>query len=166
MRTIKFRAWDKKNKVMIFDNDKVSDYPNSELYVNLNGEIRIIMGESLRGNCGGKDLHDVPWGNDNCELNQFTGLTDKNGKLIFEGDIIKTDKNIHCEVRWDNKKSHFDVRYVNKWDLRNKKPGKTFNFYLYKSLIWAAERGVVVGNVYENEYLIDHNKDPFNLTNT
>ena len=59
MRTIKFRAWDKWKKKMI--------QPN-------NGD---FIGWHAMSN----------W-KDCLEVMQFTGLTDKNGKEIYEGDIV------------------------------------------------------------------------------
>lgn len=73
MREIKFRAWDKVNKFLTqvmtlsFRDGKVSTTHYS--------------------NGGGVYLHD-----DEVVLMQYTGLKDKNGKEIYEGDIIKFDK--------------------------------------------------------------------------
>lgn len=43
---------------------------------------------------------------------EWTGLTDKNGKKIFEGDIIrgKVDKEIIAIVEWTDKMALFSVR--------------------------------------------------------
>jgi uncharacterized phage protein (TIGR01671 family) len=71
MREIKFRAWDKETKKIYIVNSLTLDFHYCDLWDgNLNSE-------GIARN----------W--DEVELMQYTGLKDKNGKEIYEGDIVK-----------------------------------------------------------------------------
>lgn len=75
MREIKFRAWDRKNKIMISD---VADW------------------------CSAYDAQFIAFLSDYWELMQFTGLKDKNGKEIYESDKLEWDNGDFGIVVWNN----------------------------------------------------------------
>lgn len=99
------------------------------------------------------------------DLMQFTGLKDKNGKEIYEGDILRVDKynhvlkkQVNSEVFW--MESHGMFQHT--WD-----EGSHFNdtkeFWnnepLYKvafSMIDVSPKCEVIGNIYENPELLNH----------
>jgi uncharacterized phage protein (TIGR01671 family) len=120
MRAIKFRAWDGKQMYFSPDDVFVLDYKNWKL-----GE----MGYGW----------DVDGANsDNGKLMQFTGLTDKNDKEIYEGDI--------CNTRDGDLLTCHD-----------------YNSFIYMVLFSEEHSGVngyaqrdleVIGNIYENPELL------------
>ena len=132
MRTIKFRAWDKKENRWLFGYKEMGGF-------NLMGEI-IMLGEF--SSIPLEKLKDV-------EIMQFTGLLDKNGKEIYEGDLIRyylnfTDASIN-EIRqciWYHSGFGF------------KKPDEEDQSALYMQ----TNRLEVIGNIYSNPELLTSKK--------
>jgi uncharacterized phage protein (TIGR01671 family) len=120
MRTIKFRAWDKERKEMIQPHD----------------------GDFIKWHAPSnwKDCY---------ELMQYTGLKDKNGKEIYEGDIVS--------ARLASNTAGFTgyVHYLNAQYWVNYIGYESY----YQSLIYLHgaeyEPIEVIGNIYENPELIE-----------
>lgn len=87
-------------------------------------------------------------------VGQYTGLTDKtdkNGKKIFEGDILKTKYGRLCTVVW------FSSQVYNGWDLM---PICTCNNLAYTKPptavdLYMADNLEVIGNIHDNPELVD-----------
>lgn len=114
-REIKFRAWDKVSKKMLVPGD--INLPD----ITCNGcpvEPHTRKNLSLE-----------------MELMQYTGLKDKNGKEIYEGDILKSKFNSGWVVEWVNDDE------LNGWNI-----SKDFG---------DIEDDEVIGNVFQYQDLIN-----------
>lgn len=131
MREYKFRAWDSWwDKMYYFDFAKnIEATPDNELkglwILHEEGSVYAIQ--------------------DKIKIMQYTGLKDKNGKEIYEVDIVLYDRNIHKDI--DTAK--FKVvwakdRYVLQ-EIKHK--------YYIDDVTW--ELIEVIGNIYENPELLD-----------
>lgn len=84
------------------------------------------------------------WHIDADTVGQYTGLTDKNGTKIFEGDIIdffgRSDGDGYGVVKYDAYETEFGFEYDNIYRSLGR------NFY--------PENIEVVGNVYDNPELV------------
>ncbi|GAO99851.1 YopX family protein [Fructobacillus ficulneus] len=123
MREIKFRAW----------NIEFEKYIGSAEYVidPYNGEV---------GELSGYEILAV---DHNAVLEQFTGLHDKNGKGIYEGDIVK----LHVVILSPDDKIGI-VEYIPKYGYCINFAGK-----VARQEYWAANDNhtiEVIGNIHEN----------------
>jgi hypothetical protein len=112
-RPIKFRVWDKRETKGMSTKNMLYDAQLHHLW---------------------QDFVDYP----GYELMQYTGLTDKNGKEIYEGDIIHLkfgELNANLVVKWDK---YMGLKYHNGG---------------WTSLVHVDTHGEVIGNIFENPEL-------------
>lgn len=122
MREIKFRAWDTLESKMIESEDLAAQQWN----------VLLSITENERSN----------W-----RFMQFTGLLDKNGKEIYEGDIVKGETLIPMKVIWH--KYQWAVEYY----PYEGKTIETIDDGLLKAL--QDEDFQIIGNIYENPELLN-----------
>lgn len=128
----KFRAWDGGSLCRMYQPDEVMVG---------NGDIWIIDEDSVAGD----------WiVNNDLDLMQSTGLKDKNGKEIFEGDIVQ-----YQNSKVPSADSKGVIRYFDNWamfgiDIEHNEPRALFFNGLADNISLE-----VVGNIYENPELIE-----------
>lgn len=133
-REIKFRLWSKICKKFIETNN-----PNLEFVINNNGYLYSI--ENFYG-----EIYVLP--QMDIEVLQFTGLRDRNGKEIYEGDILKYN------FPYDGRLKHISpVTYLETQASFGLKDIYGNEIPLYR--ITANNYFEVVGNIYENPELLE-----------
>ena len=172
-RTIKFRAWDEKKKYMFYDGDTKGF--NNETYpvsVTNKGVIYCPKGTWGKdnnvvdedGNVGYKqwEFDRYHW---EVELMQFTGIHDKNGKEIFENDLIKVNINVcvsgHAytgDDEWIDVDYYAVVKFMPSKGFYGKVLRATNNIddtepRATKMVTIASYRTEVIGNIYSNPEL-------------
>ena len=77
---------------------------------------------------------------DDVELMQFTGLKDKNGKEVYEGNIVEIDTGAIGKVVFNNESAYFSIET------------KT-GIFLFEDIPLKAIK--VIGNIFENHELLE-----------
>ena len=120
---LKFRAWLKKRQEMDNEIDHIS-WLEDELYCIGDGITYMVSAEDL-------------------VLMQSTGLVDRNGKIIFEGDIVRMAKDVYSEPTYYEVVRHRGGAYR----LESKQHGCE---------LWLRHTDCeIVGNIYENPELLE-----------
>jgi len=137
MRTIKFRAWDDGKKEWLLG----YEYPNLGGF-SMDGEC-VLMGEWANV-CTSFMFENNNRKRSDLKLMQFTGLKDKNGKEIYEDDILKIKgfkESWKTKVRFENGGFCIDVEE------------QDYNITL---LGFLDDEAIVevIGNIYQNPELL------------
>lgn len=91
-------------------------------------------------------------------IGQFTGLIDKDGNKIFEGDILEYRSNFdwggeeinHVVVFWEEHRWSYETIYSNRWTENWNNKGHRCD--VYKGIV--EKYGKVIGNIHDNPELL------------
>lgn len=130
----KFRAWIKTEKRMIETDDLLDiDYENEVVTTQ-----QVYFENGLPND---RDLDNFVF--EEVELMQSTAMVDRDGKMIFEGDIVKMAKDVYSEP------TYYEV-------VRHRGGAYRLESNQHGCELWLRHTDCeIVGNIYENKELLD-----------
>lgn len=133
MREIKFRAWKHVNTPEMFNDVQAIDFKSGMAH----------LGYKLSSFTERTDKESL----DNLILMQYTGLKDKNGTEIYEGDIVENaSKDLKFQVVYEA--PSFNRKWIDD-------TSKRYREHLTEPLAWNTYIICeVIGNIYENPELL------------
>lgn len=142
MRVIKFRAWDNVDKKWLWHYEDMGGF-------DIKGEI-ILMGEYGSGIPLERFLNDVV-------ITQWSGMIDKDGKEIYEGDIVEYAK----EMISDDSEELIYMKKRDYVEFRNGWFQASNNYFGWEGEdIICLENSEVVSNIFETpEFLISTKRE-------
>ena len=132
----KYRAWDSAKKEMFKDTFAITE----------SGQVVVVEQESVASS---PDYVFV----DHLVIMQSTGLVDKNGKEIFEGDVVKRYRSPFFKAKWE-----YQIETVIKEKaslLLGREFGKNFGTIPFDSPFAKSDLLEVIGTIYENPDLLE-----------
>ena len=131
MSELKYRAWDKIEKVMVF-----------EFFISSTGDV--LTKAPKRFNHSNHEIKE----RDYLEVMQYTGIKDVNGLQIFKGDIIVVRENATSNWSSCGAEVFLSHEYVGGWVISS--GGQNLN------LGTRTENIKKIGNIYENPELLNN----------
>ena len=151
MREIKFRVWDKRLGQFLFDGGGFA----------VIGEVTCfnMVGQYCAENIAGRKTTLERMGD--LEISQFTGLHDKKGKEVWEGDIVSVDRQDsfpsfnQATIIYAENYGSFLLKYTKKANSKGILVQESIHSKDKKTILgtctgWDIE---VIGNIYENPEL-------------
>jgi len=148
MREIKFRGWDKERNEML----RVFHWHKGDEVDSISKLVGFTHSETL---FVGKDI----------ELMQYTGLKDKNGKEIYEGDVLQLE-NSKCQIQkarilgtviFSFSSFSIEIKRVDIWEKYLIPPPEIDSVLWFLNL--SGKELEVIGNIYENPELLQAQKE-------
>lgn len=152
----KFRAWDECNNKMHYDFQFIKSGDSGNDWMIFQSDKQELNFDKEKNFC--INICPNPYFAQQLKIMQSTGLKDKNGKLIYEGDIVnqiyEDETTYKCEVVYKN--CSFQLKHI---EDKNK---NYINTPMYCYAInylghYTEKRLEVIGNIYENEDLLNEN---------
>ena len=145
MREHKYRAWCAHDEMMYYDVQKGIIFDDGSRY----GFHNFIETEDPQ------DYHE--W-----ELMQYTGLQDRNGREIFEGDVVRIGEFFDGGVErddtdsWMNDSLHEVVWGGKEYPAFTLRPEEDWEMNIFSEIICGGDMSIeVVGNIYEHPELLE-----------